>query len=320
VRALLFFLLLAPTAAWSQAGRTAAPFLQNNLGAAAAGMGGAFTAVKRRIDAGQYNPATLATLTNPTLTSTYLNAFGSTNYGALTYAHPLPFGTLSAGAVYFNAGQIELNLSNGQTGTVTAEEDTAWSLSYAKELALGLSVGGTYRHVRMTLAETASATSNLVDGGVHWATPVSGLSLGGAYQYIGPDITFEEVGDPPPKTMRAGASFQFPDLDPTKVDPSVQLDEFDMTAAVDYESALHADPLIRSGLELGVRPFQMNRVAIRVGWVVGGEAETWSFGLGFLHKGFRFDYAFGSGGELGSRQHVTMTMYFGKGSSKADFL
>ena len=200
--AALLLLLAAPWAS-AETGRTAAVFLKRAMGARAAAMGGAHAAV---LDAGpdapQHNPAGLARLARPALTSSYLNSFGGVIHGNAAYAHPLPYGVLGAGLLYFNAGDIGLNLSDGTKRTVTSEEDMAWTMSYAAPLPYGLSVGATYRYVRLELAETASAASHQGDFGAQWRTPVKGLSLGAAYQYLGPDIVFEDEGDPPPKTFR----------------------------------------------------------------------------------------------------------------------
>ncbi|OIO11939.1 MAG: hypothetical protein AUJ52_01240 [Elusimicrobia bacterium CG1_02_63_36] len=307
--AALSALLFASPAA-CEPGRTGAAFLQRTLGARAAAMGSAHAAVSYSPDAVQYNPAALATIGERTLSTTYLNAYGSTNFGFLGYAHPLPLGVATAGAVYFNAGRIELNLSNGTRGTVTAEEDLAAYAGYALPLAFGVSIGATARFLRMQLAQTATASSQQGDFGIHWKTPLRGVSLGGAYQYLGPNITFESAGDPPPRTMRAGVALRFPDVDARKIDPSVDLEAFDLTAAADVVQVLHEDLSPRVGLELGLTPQFLNRIALRTGWVFGRAAEGLSFGLGYRGGGFALDYAFGNSPDLGGLQHLSLTFYF----------
>ncbi len=314
MKRLLFPVLLVLAAArpaGAEPGRTAAPFLQRTLGARASGMGTAFAAVLWGIDSVQYNPAALSTLSRPTLTSTYLNGFGGTNHSFIAYGQPLGrFGTLAPSLVYFDAGAIDLNLSDGTTGRVKAEEDIAWALSYALRLAYGLHLGATYRFVRINLAETADASTTQGDFGALWETPLKGLSVGGAYQYLGPDIKFEEAGDPPPKTLRYGIAYHFPDVDPTKIDPSVDLEEFDMTLALDQVHTLHERLSPRFGMEVGLKPSYSSRVAIRTGWIVGRDTESFTFGLGFRSGKISFDYAFGRGKDVGHLQQFSLTVAF----------
>lgn len=295
----------------AEAGRTAAVFLRRALGARAAAMGGAHAAVlDPGPDAPQFNPAGLALVTRPALASSYLNGFGGVSHGHLAYAHPLRVGTLGAGLLYFNAGTLELNLTNGQRGTVTAEEDTAWTLSYGLPLAAGLSAGLTYRYLRLELAEAAHAVSHQGDGGILWRTPLPGVALGAAYQYHGGDIVFEEAGDPPPKTWRYGFALRLPSIDAKKVDPQADLEAFDLTLAGDVVNTVLDDPSPRAGLELGLTPASISRVALRFGWVFNRYAEGMTFGAGFRSGRLTLDYGYGSARELRALQNVTLGLLF----------
>lgn len=303
-------ILLCAHSTLAESGRTAAPFLQRAMGARASSMGSAFVAVQGSIDSLQYNPAAIGTLQNKTVTSSYLKGFAGATHGYFGYAHPTPLGSFAGSFLYFNAGKISLNLSDGTRGSVTAEKNTAWTASYGKELFAGLHLGATYRFVRLNLAQTASATTSQGDFGALWKTPLKGVSIGAAYQYAGPNITFESAGDPPPTTLRYGIAFRFPDVDVQKIDPSVDLDAFDMTLAVDGVRTLHERHSPRLGLELGLTPAQIGRIAMRTGWVIGREAEGFTFGLGFAQGRFGFDYAFGSSLELGHLQHFSISARF----------
>jgi hypothetical protein len=305
----LLTLLLIPAQAGA-AGRTAAAFLQRPLGAQSGGMGAAFVAVQSSIDSLQYNPSAIATLQKRTGSTSYLKSIADAGYGYFAYAHPSQLGTFAGSFTYFTAGKISLNLSDGTTGSVNAEQNFAYTATYARELAYGLHLGGTFRHVQLELAETATASSNQTDIGFLWRFPWKGFSAGASYQYVGPDITFESSGDPPPRTLRYGVAFRFPDVDPTKLDPSVDIEEFDVTVAVDNADVLHEDMSPRFGLEIGMRPPSMNRVAIRTGWISGRDTEGFTFGLGFIHKKIGFDYAFGNAPGLGTLQHFSISTRF----------
>ncbi|TBR23163.1 PorV/PorQ family protein [bacterium] len=308
---LLAAVLFAAPRAHAEAGRSAAAFLKRALGARAAAMGGAGTAL---VDPGpgapQFNPGGLARVARPSLTSAYLNGYGGVTHGYAAYAHPLPYGVLGTGLLYFNAGDIGLNLSDGTKRTVTSEEDLAWTLSYAVPLPFGVSVGGSYRFLRMELAETASAVSHQGDAGALWRTPVKGLSLGAALQYWGPDIVFEEAGDPPPKTFRYGAALRLPDIDAAKVDPTVDLAAFDMTVAGDVVQTVFESPYQRLGVELGLTPSLMSRIALRFGWVFNRFAEGFTLGAGFKTGRYTFDFGHGDTKTMKGLTSASFTVEF----------
>lgn len=306
----LVLALAAPASA--EPARTAAAFLRRPLGARAAGMAGGHAAVRGSADSLQYNPAGLSTLAGPHLTTTYLSGFGGTSHGFLGYAHPTRLGTLAASALYFNGGDIELNLSDGTQRSVNAEKDYAWGVSYAAALPLGLHLGGSYRFLRMDLAETASATGSLADLGGLWrlGALVPGLSLGAAYQHLGKDIRFESAGDPPPKTLRLGAALHFPDVPAAKLDPSVDLQQFDATVAADWVKVLREEASPRVGVELGLTPSYSNRIALRFGWVFNRDAESLTFGVGFRQGPLGFDYALGKGKDVGALNQLSLTLSF----------
>ncbi len=280
------------------------------MGAQAAGMGTAFAAVQYSADSLQYNPSAIGTLKEKTITSSYLKGLGGMSHGYFGYIHPSSLGAFAASLLYFNAGTISLNLSDGTRRLATSEKNLAYTLTYGRHLVSGLHVGATYRFVQLELAETARATTSQTDFGFLWRTPLKGFSLGGAYQFLGPDITYESVGDPPPKTLRYGVAFRFPDLDPTKIDPSVDLEEFDLTLAVDGVKTLYEKHSPRAGMEIGLRPPSAGRVALRTGWIIGRKAEGLTLGLGFRQGIISFDYAFGAAAELGHLQHFTISASF----------
>lgn len=309
--ALLAAALLAAPAARAEMGRTAASFLKRSMGARAAAMGGAHAAVlDPGAEAPQHNPGGLARVARRTFASSYLNSFGGVTHADAAYAHPLHLGVLGAGLLYFNAGDIGLNLSDGTKRTVTSEQDLAWTLSYAVGLPQGLSVGATYRYLRMELAETASATAHLGDVGAQWRTPIKGFSLGAAYQHVGQDIVFESVGDPPPKTFRYGVALRFPDLDPTKLDPTVDLAAFDMTVAGDVVQTVFERPAQRAGVELGMTPTMMTRVALRFGYAFNQASEGMTLGVGFKTGRFSFDYGHGDAKGLKALSNATFSIEF----------
>jgi len=303
-------LLLAAVPAAAEPGLTAVPFIQRPLGARAAAMGSAFTAVAGALDVAQYNPAGLAVLPMKSFTSTYLQSFGGTNYGYFAYGHPTPYGTFAAGVLYFNAGSMDLNLSDGTQRSVTSEEDTAFNLSYARELPMGFMAGATYRRLRSSLADTVQTSSNQGDFGLVWRSPLKGLSFGAAYLYMGQNVTYEEAGDPPPRTVRYGAAYRAANIPIASLDPSIDTREFDMTLSADMVETLHEKRSPRAGMEMGLEPAFLDRFAVRFGWIFERDAESFTAGLGCREGRFLLDYAFGLSKNFDPLQQLTLSFQF----------
>lgn len=308
--ALLLAALLAPRAAGAATAQTAAAFLQKPLGAEQASLGGAGTALYGRVSAEQYNPAANAFLAAPEASTALLLAPSGGQYGLLAYGHPTPLGTLTGSVVYFNAGSINLNLSSGERRTVTAEEDVAAGVSYAIAPLKELAIGGGARWVRLSLAETASASAALADFGALWRGygALGGLSAGVAYQHLGKDIRFEQTGDPPPRTIRYGLAYRTGVFPARRLDPGADAD-VDATLLADAVKVLHEETAYRTGLELGLHPELMDRVALRLGWVFNRPGESFSFGVGVRRGRLLIDYALGSG-DLGMGHQVSLSARF----------
>jgi len=307
--ATLAFLPLRDAAA--QGGATAAAFLQRPLGARAAALGGAFCAVSDGPGSLQYNPAGTIGERRPELHTAYLNGFGGSTFGWLAWGQPLPIGTLTGGFQYFDAGSIDLNLSDGTKRRVSAEQDHVFIGAYAVEPLPGLAVGAAFKYLRSNLADTAQATATLGDLGVIWRTPfLPGLSAGGAVQNVGPDIKYESEGDPPPRTLRYGLAYRTAPFAASKVDPSVEAVDMDLLLTADVVQTLREKRSARFGTEIGLAPGFINRAALRFGWIIDRPLESFTFGLGFREGRFLFDYAFSALREFNPAQQISVSVRF----------
>ena len=124
MRRLAALLLLAASPALGESGLTGGETLQRTLGARAAAMGRAFVSIPGEPDGLWYNPAGTAFLETPAAATTYLSGLAGGGHGLMTYVQPEGKIAYSGSLLYFNAGTIELNLSNGTQGPVTAQEAT----------------------------------------------------------------------------------------------------------------------------------------------------------------------------------------------------
>ncbi len=287
----------------AQAGLTAAQILTRPYSARAIGMGGAFSAIQDAgLDSLGYNPAGPASLRAADVETAYSAGVFGDNFGFFGAAVPAGPVVLSGGYLYDNAGTIDLNLSNGTQGNVTAEEDMVGLFGASVPLDWGLSVGAVGKYMHLTLAQQATATSFAADAGALWRTPLKGLSVGAAVQNMGPDVTYEKVGDPLPLSERVGAAYHLPWAEYSH-------GMFDFIQSYEFAADLVKERDQTSYGALGAE-IESALLDLRVGYDVDASPQTLSLGFGIKERGFRFDYAMNLMGDLGEVHHVSVGYRF----------
>jgi hypothetical protein len=305
--ALLALAVLAAPRLQAEPGLTAAATLQRPLAARPLGMGEAFSAVDGGLDSLGYNPAGTARLKRPELESSYIHGVAGDDFGFLGYAHPLPFGTITGGLAYYNAGAIDIRLSDGTQETRTAAQDMVGLLSASAPLGWGLCAGGTAKFYRLELAQEARASGFAGDLGTIWHSPLPGLNLGASLQNLGPDVKFEQAGDPLPLTTRVGAAYDFSLAKYHWVqEGGFGFSRFLVTADAvklrDQKSLLPA-----TGLEMGMGLGEDSYGALRFGYLFSRDISNFTFGVGLRQGRWRLDYALGVGrADVSSAHQVTI--------------
>ncbi|HOI41930.1 MAG TPA: PorV/PorQ family protein [Elusimicrobiales bacterium] len=304
---LLALACAAPAAA--EPGRTAAPFLNASLGARSAAMGQAFTAVAGGGESLNYNPGALAFEERVSVSASYLRGFGGVEHGFA--AVPLPLGAfvLTPGLMYFDAGNMYLNLSNGFKGDVDAEKDRAVYASAAWRPCGRLGLGATLKHVRVELAETASASELLYDAGLLFRAG-RGLSFGAALLNSGGEFTFETDGDPAPMVGRLGAAWRVEFTPPNLLDKDADLVYFATLLTADMVKPREEDAYYQAGLELDMDMAVGLLMKLRFGYLFDRPAEGFVFGVGFGDGGWSLDLSFDTGKEMDARQQATLGYRF----------
>jgi len=299
---------LSPVLARADAGTVGATTLQRPFGARALGMAQAFAAVPGGLESAGYNPAGLIAAKRPQLSTFYTHGVIEDSFGYLGYAHPLSFGVLDAGLLYYDAGTVHLMLSDGTNSNVKAEEDYVGMLGGAIPLPFDLSVGGIGKFYRFSLAQQANASGFAADLGAQWRSPLAGLTLGASLQNMGPDVKFEQQGDPLPLTARAGAAYL---LDLAALGAIKQSDytvsQFLITAdAIQVRGSPVGGGV---GLEIAM-PMPNGRAAIRGGYVINSDSSSSAFGVGLKEGHFLFDYAIGVTRALNNTQNFSLGVEF----------
>jgi len=272
-------LLLAP-AVFAENGTSGAAFLLRPIGARAAAMGQAFTAVPgTTADSLLYNPASTAFISSRTISANYLNGYAGDKTGFLGYAQPLGPIVITPAVFYYNAGAMNLNLSDGTQGTVTAEEDTMLIGAVALRPLSFLAIGAAFKYWNSSLAQTASAKGTSCDLGAMAALPM-GFMAGAALQNIGGDVKYEEVADPSPQTQRFGLSWHRR-MNPSSIDSSTDYSAFDIIIDGDYSKTRGEAGYYQSGMEISMNPYGEFTFALRGGYMFDRDNQTATFGSNF---------------------------------------
>ena len=175
----------------SNKGTVAAAFLEIGIGARAVSMGGTYVAESGRMDMIYWNPAGLAYLEGLGVSFSHTEWLAETNHEFFTLAKELPFirSVAAASIVVLSvpAQPIRTVLMPEGTGETYSAQDYAVSFSVATKLINEFSVGLTTKYINQRIW-TESAGQLALDVGVHYKTPLPGLSLGASISNFGPDM------------------------------------------------------------------------------------------------------------------------------------
>ena len=314
------------------AGTSGAIILKQTSGARPLGMGEAFVALADDVNALHFNPAGLAQIKKHEISIMYLDSLVDTWFGLIGYAYPIGGKVerqvrgrrIKSIAPRRNRGTIGLSVSLLQAGkmvlhpegeTVRAEEDYLANLGFgyivwrsaekakqraraAPELRNEVSVGAGFKFIHSTLVQKYSAMAYAVDVGLlgKFIVGKNRLRLGIAGQNLGTKIKFEEEGDSLPLTVRAGASYQ---MDFKQ--------EHRLTISGEAVKPNDNDFRGNSGVEYWYREI----FALRVGYKIGYDLDSFTCGVGFVWKNYQLDYGWGlSGTKMGDNHRFSLTARF----------
>ncbi len=335
----IFIACVAPCWVYAAAGAgsTGAQFLNTPVNARIVSMGGAFTAVSDDVGSIHSNPAGLALLRQQQISAMYQKQISDLKTEFIGYALPLPdFGLFSDSTLFPNDGRrtaLGVSLLMSQKGeldlietnsdgsfsnakTVSAGSDMLVSVAYGAEIGDWFGseeqlIGGSARYLKSTLAGKYSAHTYSFDLGYLAVTQVPGLRLGCAVQNIGGGIKFKEEEDRLPLTFRLGTAWM-----PLGSSEASRRLTLALDGGWDREGQL-------SGM-LGVEYWFYKQAALRSGYQLGNNFQTWSLGVGFklpamFPPGDSFwgiDYAFVPIGDLGATHYLSLSMEFGQSRSR----
>ncbi|PCI39108.1 MAG: hypothetical protein COB53_03785 [Elusimicrobia bacterium] len=297
LRASLLAVLLTAIAphSWVYAGVGQNPFnfLFLDAGARPVGLGGAYSALARDANALLYNPAALGKIELSEavfMENRYIQGISQEYLG---FASQQGWG-VSINHLSFGDIPRTTILDPDGTGSFGIR-DLALGLGFGRLIRRNLSLGIGVKVIRESI-DDVSATGYAADIGVlHTVSKVPGLSLAGVIQNIGPAVRFQAANENLPLNLRLGAAYER------------RLFSIPATFAFDATKERGQPPLFFIGAEV----LAAEVMPIRVGFNTRNDAGSGIvFGLGWIRRRLRLDYAFTPLGELGSSHRFSVGLKF----------
>lgn len=286
------------------AGTAGADFLNLPVGARAAAMGGAYSAVSDEASAIYWNPAGLVQI--PKLSAVFMRSqyVADISYQYAAYAQRLSYGdVIGVSALFTDIGSIDnTNVDGGRIGTFSPK-DQVYTLSYSKAILefsdkdMDVSMGVSLKYIRSTIIESAKSyagdigimTYNFKDIPYRLAITVSNFGQG---------MRYDQASNTLPLTLKLGAA-----VNPFR----------DMLLTTDVLIAKQNATNFLFGAELATEPNELTRLCLRAGLNTQRMSDGLSgltLGVGATLHFFSLDYAFVPMGELGTTHKISITFDF----------
>jgi len=284
----------------AERGTTGADFLKIGPGAAATGVGEAYTARFGDALSMFYNPAGLADVDMNRVTAMHLNWIAETQYETLACASPiLGIGTLGAGLMFLHMPEIPALDENAVSVGTAQVYDLGVMLSFARDLTVFSGVKGLSGGVNLKFLQRELAGSKALGlagdlGALYHLN--ENISFGLSCSNLGYLSKFEASDESLPVLIRLGGAYS-------------------QTFAERHRVALMADaiqPLDNSvranfGLEYGLDRW----LSLRVGYKAGYDTDGLQAGAGLQWQNLSFDYAVKFMGVFGPTHYVSASAGFG---------
>jgi hypothetical protein len=264
------------------------------------GLGGAYVAVAKGIDALHWNPAGLSTIANNELTVLSLNGLLDSYCSQIACGLKVQEGGWGISILTLQAGDIKLNYYDKPSKSVKAQQDCLLVIGYGHRMKVQdatLGIGCNIKILKSILVEEYTAEAYAVDLGILYKI-TDHISFGTAISNIGTKLRYDEKGDSLPLTIRIGQAYKIP--------------------LVKENNSLIVWEIVREKGEdniktkLGCEYTPIERFTIRLGYKINYELDSLTAGIGFKFNGgtFQIDYGFGLMKELDNIHQISFKVYF----------
>ncbi len=278
-------------------GKTGLSFLKIGVGARATGMGEAYTAVTNDAFSTYWNPAGLLASSQSNVVFMHNEWMLDVNgeFGAVQ------FGGKKSGFAFHgynvNIGDIAVRTSpSSEPLATTSAHYLSLGASYARYLGENLGVGFTVKYLFEKIFVN-SAAGYALDLGFRYQGLSPNVVIAGVIQNLGSMNTFQNESTKLPKIARVGAAYHFPQ----------PLGGVELRIAGDLVKPLDEN----TRFHLGGEGILWNQIALRLGYALGYENRSLSFGVGFRKSFIQLDYSFTPfDNDLGNGQRFSAYLSF----------
>lgn len=290
---------------WGDPGRSTANYLNVDVGAKAAALGGNQFGAEDDSFAQYYNPAFLARISQKEVGFMHNEFFSDIRQNVLNYAQPIRTGSVATTLSYLSYGQISgFSTEGSPTGELSANDwllGVSWGRNW-KDRWESLASGASLKILRKTLADS-SATGIAIDLGASYEfkhEKLRGLRFAGSIQNLGPGLKFKDDSSPLPLKFVFGWAYS--------------LWGSALTLAVDGTLNRESPFYASTGIEYKI----LKTFFLRLGYRGNKRAEkNLTYGVGFANPRFAVDYAFIPYGDLGDTHRISAQFRFGKNAERA---
>lgn len=305
---ILFATLLVFHSAGLGNGKGTYSFLRNDVGARAAGLNGSFVSMTNDPNSIFYNPAALATITQPKGSVGFLKHLLDVNGGHLSYAHSLEgIGTIGGGIIFLDYGSFtETDESMNVLGTFGAR-DLAFVVGLGRSIDEVTSVGVNAKLIYSSIANTSSFAVAL-DAGVLYQIPAEHITIGASILTLGTQVNaYQQTKESLPLDVKIGITKR-PEHLPVLLNLNFhKLNESQDDFLQRFSSfSLGAEFLMSESVRLRVGYNNEQRKELKLGTSAG--LAGISLGGGILFGDYVLDYAFNSYGKIGGLHRITLGM------------
>ena len=289
----LLVAMLAPVAAAYEPGTSGLLFLRLGVSERAAGMGEAYTALATDATALYWNPAGLASLERTQVHLMHNEWISSVRQEFVGLAHPTPLGTFAVGVTGLTMDDMERReeLPSSEPLGHFSAFDIAVHGGFGRQILEGLDAGIAIKWVYSRLDEE-NAKGFLVDLGIRHEAVIPGLTMAASLLHFGSKFSYVAEEFDAPRTIKLGAAWRAPF---TPEDSDLHL-AYDLLLLSDSDTESDADlgasKALNARHHLGAEYDFRRLAALRLGYKLGYDSQSFSFGAGLRWHQFQFDYAF----------------------------
>jgi hypothetical protein len=296
----LLFAFLMAGVAWpcrAGSGTEAASFLDIPVGARAASLGAAYSALATDAYAPTWNPGGLGFLDSAQLSGQHLSYLESVHYEYLSFAKPLQKGrSVGISAQYLGTGDMPETDRTGQSLGDFSSRYGAYAVSFGQTLGERLSLGLTAKWVNAKISDV-SANAYAADVGAMYRLGEK-ATLAGVVTNVGSKLKFLNEGGTLPMAFKAALAVR-PDSRWTGALEGV----YRKTGLASAHAGVEWRPIQMVSLRAGYRTDTTKELGAIAGLTAGMGLEIW---------GQELAYAWVPYGDLGNTQYFSLLVRFGE--------